>query len=203
MALIECKTCGKKISNTTDKCIHCGSPTKEHETKKDEAIVAPPSKTRDYDRISDYERLALEMEFIRQDENAMKYKIKQNDRLRLKKLKSSGWLLWLFSFLICTNSLNELGIATYTSKFALSLALIFNVSLLFFVISSAIYLLVTKKAEKTSKERFIYLKSYQRWLLSAKAIEYTPIFKTEKEKILFEETAIESLNLQGGQNGNN
>lgn len=29
MALIECKNCGKMISDTTDKCIHCGADTKE------------------------------------------------------------------------------------------------------------------------------------------------------------------------------
>ena len=29
MALIVCKGCGKKISDTVEKCIHCGTPTLE------------------------------------------------------------------------------------------------------------------------------------------------------------------------------
>lgn len=35
MALIKCKECGKEISDTADKCIHCGIPPHEDEIKKE------------------------------------------------------------------------------------------------------------------------------------------------------------------------
>ena len=190
MALIECRACGKKISDTTEKCIHCGSLTKEPEVEKIEETTITPPKARDYNQISDYERNALEMEFIRQDEEAMKYKVMQNDRLRFKKLRASAWPIWLLSFLFSVKAFEEAGITTYTSGFAFSLALLFNGLILLLIISITIYLSFTKKAEKTSSKRFVYLKKYQCWLLNEKKIEYTPVFVTEKEKILFEKTYI-------------
>ena len=39
MALIVCKKCGKKVSDTLDKCIHCGAPL------TDDAELPPEEET--------------------------------------------------------------------------------------------------------------------------------------------------------------
>ena len=35
MAIINCKKCGKKISDLSEKCIHCGVPIEEIKTTDD------------------------------------------------------------------------------------------------------------------------------------------------------------------------
>ena len=83
MALIVCKKCGKKVSDTLDKCIHCGAPltddaelppedetassNQSEEAKKKKALLS-------FDSLSEDDKTILEREFVKKDKWAYKHR---------------------------------------------------------------------------------------------------------------------------------
>ena len=139
------------------------------------------------------------MEFIRKHQSALKYKAKQNDLLRLKRLKTRCLPIWCVSFILLVQGPDVSPFFSEKSSFALILALIFNIALMLCILASTLYISIANKADKSSSARYIYLKKYQKWLLNEKEIEYQPLFNTEKETILFEETDLDCLAKKGAQ----
>ena len=84
MALIICKKCGKNISDTSTRCIHCGTPIKdEAETLKVESpakpkneTLTPSKKLANFHKLSEDQQVALENEFLKSDKSARKYRRK-------------------------------------------------------------------------------------------------------------------------------
>ena len=76
MAIIICKKCGKRVSDTVDVCIHCGQNPKEEIIEKIEEVPTkeiPEKKTVEYYDLSEREQIRLEAEFAQQDKSAKKY----------------------------------------------------------------------------------------------------------------------------------
>ena len=85
MALIICKKCGKKISDTNESCIHCGALIAEEEpilqVQPEETLeedVSPnkedtPVTKHAFNNLSEEDRLVLEREFVSSDKWARNY----------------------------------------------------------------------------------------------------------------------------------
>ena len=80
MALITCKNCGKNISDTTEKCIHCGAlvgvDVETTADSADNASVKTENKTEKkikFLAMSDEDQIKLEEEFLDSDPDAFKW----------------------------------------------------------------------------------------------------------------------------------
>ena len=79
MALITCKFCGKQISSTAEKCIHCGAAVKD--TNQDTAPTdteSPKNAPTQKKRIINELTPDLESEFLKTNKEARKYKMSIN-----------------------------------------------------------------------------------------------------------------------------
>ena len=203
MALIQCKECGKRISDTTEVCVHCGAPTRisvdetaseikvdmkssggEPSENKEELVVF---QNLDFDR-----QCELEKEFWSVDRRAEKYK-KRSEKAHGTALLIVGYF-FLLLFSLFFSSFQMLGFfeggwiknwEIYTLFFYEGFPLfpyLVGITLLSLVIISSL--------RCNKKKEALYKKQFQRWLRTEKNIEYIPQFNTEREKKIWDSMSI-------------
>ena len=83
MAIMICKNCGKKVSDTVEVCIHCGKdprtepamvvaePIKKEEPEKvQQEIELEDESPVDFFQLDEEEQLKLESEFLKEDKSS-------------------------------------------------------------------------------------------------------------------------------------
>lgn len=198
MALIECKECGKRISDTTKVCVHCGAPTdiSKNEVLTEKHVEAELSKNKesvDIFQNLDYTRQCeLEKEFWSVDRRAEKYK-KRSEKAHGTALLIVGYF-FLLLFSLFFSSFQMLGFFEggwiknweiynlfFYEGFPLFPCLV-GITLLSLVIISSL--------RCNKKKEALYKKQFQRWLRTEKNIEYIPQFNTEREKKIWDSMSI-------------
>lgn len=197
MAIMICKNCGKKVSDTVEVCIHCGQNPKEETIKKNEEASAKEiceEKKIEYYDLSEREQIRLEAEFAKQDKSAKKY--------LLDALELSSFMKPLFFYPILTYIIGRgftlltelLGITLNTDTNNETLSIITAVSGIALVVFCAcmfIYGLVKKIYNRITQAYLIYLKKFKIWLKKNKNIEFYPELKKSRQKAFFEAIDIE------------
>ena len=199
MALIVCKTCGKKVSDTVDRCIHCGAPIAEEPfvlktEEKKETVKKSEQTLHNYSSYDSADQIKLEKEFLSQDKWARRFRRTKNDISKFK-----HWFIhmcWLFIIyrLVYLYLYKEVFEQSIYRKDMTDVSIYLMVAL--FAVSF-IGMLVTwgmEIAKKRSVKRYIYLKKYQRWLKETKQIQYNPQFFEKKEQAAFDQIDIEKIN---------
>ncbi len=182
MSIITCPNCGKRISNTIKKCIHCNTFLDNYssEGKLELQPKQESSTVKYYHSLSKSEADALEKEFCSSNKIFEKYK--KWEKKQIRSFKFIVFTLFLsIIMLLLTNSI----VSTNTY---LSLAIIFV-----FLIIEIITLVKSVKLGKSLKtKQLAYTKAYQNWLLKKKQINMVMRFS---EKNLKEKNLFESINL--------
>lgn len=193
MAIIICKKCGKKVSDTTDVCIHCGHPTHEEKSSDKEEKIKIEKNVYNFNSFAEDDKLILERDFLRADKWAMNY--------RTRKEEISSFLAMLAITLFClVLALKIVGYVNkdffageiYNESFA-AIAISCLIALLALLLVISVYSVCMNINFKVTMARFIYMKKFQKWLKENKNIEYTPPFIKTKEKEIFEKINIDTL----------
>ncbi|MBE6584670.1 MAG: hypothetical protein E7649_06825 [Ruminococcaceae bacterium] len=187
MALIRCEKCGKAISDTIEKCIHCGNPVNENRsnsTSADENTAKCNEESINFDdfvlykELMEHERIELELEFCHSDKWALKYVQKIHEPKSIQKIAgiadAFGFICLL---LISTTNADLHNIQVYSMGIMLG---IFTgvVGLAITVLS-----LVLQRIHLGSvKKNLYYFKKFQIWLHKEKNIIFYPDFATLKAK---------------------
>ncbi|MBP3592672.1 MAG: zinc ribbon domain-containing protein [Clostridia bacterium] len=195
MALIICKNCGKKISDTAEVCIHCGISVNEEvsvEIKRDETSKngqSTQAKTRQFEDLNDEVRTKLEREFLKSNNWASKYKKNELQLPAIGRL----WILYLgFAFIYLEIlSLFDIYVAgpiineKYFDFGLLAVLALMAITLCLFVysIGMRIYL-------KSTSAKYIYLRKFQAWLKKEKNVDFIPTFKRKSQLAKFESVQI-------------
>ncbi|MBR2965516.1 MAG: zinc ribbon domain-containing protein [Clostridia bacterium] len=204
MALIECSRCGKKISDTTDTCIHCGASTKplnfdETSSFQNEQYGNESSNEStclpDFDSFGDDCKTELEKEFLKTDVRAMKYR---------RRRAEIGQFFRIFCWIVSANFIISIFLTEVSSqiigntvyyKTLDKLSEYLFVALIVLALSCLIYAIVTPIVMKISVKRYVYMKKFQKWLREEKKIDYTPPLMKIKQKNIFDSIDLETFNL--------
>ena len=202
MALIVCKKCGKRVSDTAEKCIHCGASLTDNDdaVKQEKETISKnideqsDLKIPEYSSYDDDDKIRLENEFLKSDRWAKKFR---RMGIELGKFKSL-FLEVMFAFVayvgICRYCYNNVFNKTIYNEKIMAYSIVI-ISFLFVIcfallIATSIMGIVHKRSVK----KYIYMKKYQRWLLKEKGISYTPLFVELKEKAIFDNVNLDKIN---------
>lgn len=199
MALIICKECGKKVSDTCTKCIHCGTPIlegsddiqKKSVAEKMQSTVSDDQKTlMNFDRLENDDRTILEREFLKCDSWARKY------RRTKAEIPSFGfaiiWCICVLYIIFKTVFTFELfPIGDVINPMFERISLISFIALGVLLVGMHIYSIFARIYLKISLGRYVYMKKFQKWLKEYKDIEYTPPIIKIKEKRIFDSIDID------------
>lgn len=197
MALIICEECKKKVSDSLEVCIHCGAKLsyKQQESQEVKRAEVVPTKTgesigeekvfKSYENLLKNEKIALEKDFLSQDEPMKKYK----QRLQLIEyiIDMSIWLLGINA--IALEILKRLSYKLQNAKVVL-VFIIWAISLIVLSVVACLVLVIIKKISKRKRNKLLYIKRYQRWLKTKKNIEYSPIFSNARLEVIYENLEI-------------
>lgn len=201
MALITCNKCGKKISDTVSNCIHCGAlikETAEIENQKNEPLedknIISKIELPNFDELSEDHQIALENEFLKSDKRALKYKRKG---VEMKKYATLAfWLLLIGRLLLLLQKYviqKFFNGEVYKQEF-IDLSEKFILMFVFIWIASIVMCLYTVFSYKSKLKKHIYNKKFQNWLKEKKNIKFTPSLISEKDRIMFEQIDINTMN---------
>lgn len=192
MAIIICKSCGKKVSDTVDICIHCGkSPTKEitEAPKETNPKDSNEVKKQNFFDLNQKQQFALESEFLKQDKFAKRYMLDTMEFgfyitplcfypiLAVLALRLIRFLSQAFNIPLGENVINE----TFST-----LAAVFGIGLIVLCACMFIYGLGKKVYNLITQARFVYMKKFQKWLIENKDIVFYPELKNARQKAIFD-----------------
>lgn len=188
MSLIQCKECGKTISDTAEVCIHCGAPlcdetqivpvapVDEHETVS--ARVA-------FDALTEEEQDALEKEFLAKDKRALKFRRKRQGATGIFRCS----IILIFEAMIAFFFLSTSYDSKLPSFFSVKNVNLYYISLFLVFFSMIIGLIgfFAAKAKRPRKDvkKYIYLKRFQAFL-KEKNVDYSPTL-TYEESLLYDQ----------------
>ena len=190
MALIICNHCGKKCSDTVDKCIHCGAATKDFFTYHSDIVTEEKTnneKLTKYENLPKEEKTKLEMEFLKSNPTALKYRRKG---LEIKKFGSLAfWLILIGQILLLVQeyTLNTFFDGIVYNEMLLETSYYFLGGILIVWIVSFVFLIYLAISYKNKINRLMYLKKFKIFLLEEKEIDFTPNILTNKDKDIFEQ----------------
>ena len=203
MALIVCKKCGQKISDTVELCIHCGAlisgePVVEKEESKDVDIPNQNKEEKmvqyNYEKYDEDIRIQLEQQFLTTDKWAKSFRRKGVEIEQFKSLFSWGLILPALIVLVVKCCYSYIFKESYYNELFLGIAIIGAISLFAVSLILTVVLFFVGVAYKRSLNKYIYMKKYQRWLLEEKNVRYTPVFLDQKSKEKFEKLDIDNIN---------
>ena len=197
MALIICKQCGKKCSDTVDKCIHCGAATKDFSDLPPVPVVEEVIKKNlpRYEKMPVEQQIMLEMEFLNSDPAALKYR---RSGLEIKKFGFiASWLFFAGQILLLVQQyvLNTFfnGIVYNEKMFEISYYFLAGIVILWIV--SFVWVIYLAISYRNKIRRLTYLKKFKNFLLEEKEIDFSPNILTNKEKDIFEQIELNTSNV--------
>ncbi len=200
MALITCGKCGKKVSNTTTNCIHCGAkiyvaeqPQMEEPTVTSEPETPPKIKGIAFSSLNEDEQIKLENEFVSKDIRAKKYR-----RMGVE-AKIFGFIaFWMLLFArlllviqgyIITDMFGGViyqpDLIDWSGSILSVLVIVWLVAFIMCVYSAIAF--------KNRLRKCIYMKKFQKWLMDEKNINYIPNLITEKDRQLFNQIDLNTM----------
>lgn len=193
MAIIICNSCGKKVSDTVDVCIHCGQNPKEETVKTDERASAEETSkavTIDFNKLSDEEKKKLEIEFLKEDNWSKKYMRNRFELLSYAKpIFFYPILLFIIFRLLSTFTDIFIG-ADVVNKGATVIAAVSGIGLTVVCCAMFVYSILKRIYNFVTHARYIYYRRLQKWL-NEKNIYFFPELQTLRQKALFESIIIE------------
>ncbi len=196
MALITCPKCGKQISDTAGKCIHCGYDLRESKDGQTEL--------KEYYKLPSAEQKALRAEFYKTDpayaecdRRADKTKKKFSTFATLG--VTFGSIAIIISIIVkILNAVSDKKFEDYNIVLVGIVVVIMVISFLMLMISSILMLVLRIKFRKHRYNQLIIEKRYQKWLRSEKAITYKVQFteKQKRDKAFFDEINVDRTQLE-------
>lgn len=179
MALITCPHCGKQVSDTVERCIHCGEILKKTYSK-------PAQKN--FSALPTSERKRLEEEFLT-TYSAYDYNSARNIARKTKKIAFvSRIVLW-----VALAVLISLVCIFFNSKNTTILGILSLILLIVLISSLVTWIVCVVISHKEHKMYLIYLRVFQEWLLKAKNIVWQVMFSETqyRDKRYFENITID------------
>ena len=184
MALITCKSCGKSISDTTEKCVHCGAlvgvEVEEPSSSVDNSSVKK-KKALNFLTMSDEDQVRLEEEFWETDKEAFEW---YKSMYESKIVSAVVMFMYPISFILIMifgiNSGSSIGFLIVGSLFFFA-----------FLVIATVFFIKGMPFKRVRRKQFVYQKRFQRWLKDKKNIEYTPTIWRKSEEALFESVDID------------
>lgn len=176
MALITCPHCGNQVSDTVERCIHCGEPLLKEEAK--------PTPT-DFHSLEKDNQNSIEKEFQKKYPSYVCFLAKQNSLKCRRKIKIlnrisfiAGIIFFLFFILVSTKVLD---LNNDDTMLMIVMPIVLVVALVIFIcMGFKIYYLV--KSKKSICRYLLYEKLFQAWLLRAKNISMSVDFSDMSKK---------------------
>lgn len=202
MALITCKYCGKKISDTVSTCIHCGKSVVEETTTVNEPEFVEEiqddestEKTNETDRkefssLSKKEQEDLVHEFWKKDKKAFKYKKKT---YILKKIGEEFSIIYYIPIGLALLADKLLNFKPQNQKAYIALLLIPLGMLVIEIVKGIIYHLILKPIFNGKIKKMAYSKRFQIWADKETDIYYYPVFMDKKEEQMYEQLDINKI----------
>ena len=193
MAIIVCKNCGKNISDSCEKCIHCGTNIKIDNfstTNQDKPLTKTVQKT--YEDLPEYAQLELENEFIEKNADMMKYKRKIKGAETFANYSTYmfffHWIIFMF-FRFIFQIVPKFSIHI-VNKNIFSIVSLLN--FFFGIIGCLLFItgIISKKIINNKIKSFTYIKKLKIWLEKEKGITYNVLFQSEKEHQIFNQLEI-------------
>ncbi len=192
MALVECKHCGKKISNTLDKCFFCNKPLKNDfiPTTNNES-----NKYKKYSSLSEEEVKNLAKEFANSNEKTLKHmqKITAPEWCILTFIVTVIYFILFYNFGLIIVEKLEL-IQVYNENLFIG-SLIVAFSALILIALTIIIAKIVKFINSISINNYIYLKKYLNWLKEEKGILFNEDFLTSKEREKLKQIDLKTMDL--------
>ena len=201
MALIQCKECGKRISDTTEVCVHCGAPTNmsANETSSEMKVDMESSRTElsdDEEKVVVFQNLnfdrqcELEKEFWSVDHAAEKHKKRGGAKISTGLLTLGYIILLVFSLFPGLMIILEQG--DWFKNWD-----IYNLFysdghpwLPYFLLFTFFVWMLICTFRSTYKKEAKYKKQFQLWLKVEKNIDYIPQFNSERERNIWNRTSV-------------
>ena len=172
MALIVCKACGKNVSDTVKKCIHCGAEIKKEENIVKEEVKmqevkkerkSPKSMSGKFFSLDYGMQDKLETEFLKSDAKAFKYKRRIIEFKKFEAIANVGFFACLFASLIVRlltgiNAMEIVNVEMYNLAVTLFKGIMIFCGAIFVI--SLIFDIVHDRSIK----RLIYIKKFKNWL---------------------------------------
>lgn len=172
MALINCPHCGKQVSDTAPKCVHCGN-----------ALEKPVEKRTNFNSLSHTERQALKVEFWKlypqynlseTEENA--YNTLTLFRTLSVIAETVGWVLVVLAELFDNDFIGNtsliLIIVGFIATFALSIA-------------------IRIKQKGNTRKKMLCEKKFWKWITKEKNMDYTVHFVSVKEEEIYNQINVD------------
>lgn len=187
MPLIPCPHCGKQISDTSGKCIHCG-----------ESLIQEVEK-QNYNKLTDKEKADLREEFYKFYPEYKNCNIKKQKRLKHSAIIGfMGFgcgivmlLMYLVNFLSGKKLFSSNNIFLFIGVSVMVLTFIFLIT--FFIMT----LIRHSKDKKYQRNEIIIEKKFQKWLLENKNIEYPVAVNLEgNDRAFFNSIDINKIDIE-------
>ena len=181
MALITCPHCGKQVSDTATKCIHCGGKLKE-----------APLEPKEYTELSFTEKEALDSEFERRYPEYAYLKFQKRN-----KMLTTAFLVFLIMYLLFmtlgiilfVNGMNTIqNDKTHSPDILKTIFTNPNIILGLVAVTVGIialfsYIAITVLFYRNRKNYLLNYKIFVKWLLTKKKIVYHPEFSRRQQSI--------------------
>ena len=202
MALMTCKHCGRKISDTVTNCIHCGKSTVEEtttvnetellaETQDNEATeIQPVSNRKEFSTLSKKEQETLVHEFWKIDKTAYKYKKKTT---LLEKFGEGFSIIYFIPFLLYLLADRVLKLKPQNQTAFKIFVIIPLAMIVFEIVKVLLYILILKPLFNTKIKKMAYSKRFQVWVTTEKNIDYSPVFIDKKEEQMYEQLDVNKI----------
>jgi len=200
MALIVCRNCGKKVSDTVVTCIHCGwdmsrpevydGEEKSVDTQEVKTAISQPVSYPRYDELNDEKRKKLESDFLKQDRWAYKYRQRKTENPVFAKML----VIYLGFVVIYTSIMSSLDVFVtdvILNETAWKYAIVCLVLLIGLTLGALLYSIAMRVYLKQTHASWLYIKKYQMWLMKENGIEYIPDFKNREERELYDAITID------------
>lgn len=202
MALIICKNCGKKVSDTRDTCIHCGasllaeepvSPSSAPEKNVEETTTSVKASDNlvNFKSLGEAQQEELVHAFWEEDPIAKRF---QTKKLILRKISEFGLCLILPMFLvIILGTILKLKVQNMDTFFGVLSALLIIIAVL--ILKALTLFIIQKKTVKSKIKRYTYEKRFQTWARETRQIAYYPVFIKEIDEQMYEQIDIDTFTL--------
>ena len=187
MALIVCNKCGKKVSDTVEKCVHCGAKLS---LKNDEPEVKEKKEKIRFFSLPDIEQDRLKDQFNLHDPEAGKWVHKMTRCYRALKIGRAmliiSWIIYGISTVVLSNRFEKISEDTSAMiAIVIGLCVVVIAGVVGFFLTVINSINARNKGRYGQKKIYVYLKKFDAWL-ATKDIIYDIKFETAKNKELYE-----------------
>ena len=216
MALIVCENCGRKISDTCLRCIHCGkeietdqsnnapqdikeNSNSSHNTTEENDVVIQEDNN-NFSSLTEKEKGLLEEEFRKSDKWAERYVRKTTEFVKFRKMFYHLLISLIILIAVARLFIGEKGLLLeylIVNFSFLLVSLVCFVALFIICLGMFLYGVIGPICFMVTLKKYVYLKKFILWLSQEKNIKYAPVFTYKSERRKFEK----ACSKKGKKNG--